>query len=585
MAKSGVFLFQILEESLQLRPNPRCVVAKNYGKWLPTSTSELYENAKKLGSGLLDLGIEPKQRVLIIGGNSPEWLTIDLALQMIGAISVPLYPTLSDGDMEYIINHAEVVAAFCGSGELATKVAKNCRLDSSRIFTWGDPAHFISYKIPMGKGSASDPKLSEIQKQLNPKACFTIIYTSGTTGRPKGVMLSHYNVVSNVEASMPVMPLDASGRVLSFLPMCHIYERMVIFVYLKTGVEICFAESIETVGENLKEVKPQLFTTVPRLLEKVYDKILTKGYALTGIKRALFFWALELGLRFEPFKPMGWWYNAQLFIARKLIFSKWQEALGGRLSCVVVGSAALQPRLARVFWAAGIPVLEGYGLTETSPVVSCNRIGDTRVSSAGKIIEGVEVKIASDGEILIKGPNIMLGYYKEPELTSEVLSADGWLSTGDIGVLDAGNFIRITDRKKEMFKTSGGKYIAPQYIENKLKEILIVEQAMVVGDGRNFPAALLVPNFIALKEWCQHKGIAYESDSKAISLPEVLEKFEKEVELVNNSLGQTEKIKKFHLVEKAFSIENGQVTPTMKIRRKVIAEAYKNEIENFYKNF
>jgi len=428
-------------------------------------------------------------------------------------------------------------------------------------------------------------QLEPLKAAVQPDDILTIIYTSGTTGNPKGVMLTHNNLISNVQGTVPYVPVNNTHRALSFLPLCHIFERMLLYLYMRIGVSIYYAESIEKVADNLKEVQPHVFTTVPRLLEKVYDKIVAKGMELTGVKRKLFFWALELGLKYDTQENKGWWYNKQLELANKIIFSKWREALGGNVIAIVAGGAALQPRLARVFWSANIRVMEGYGLTETSPVIAVNRFepDNNVIGTVGLPIDGVEVKISDeDGEILTRGPHVMKGYYNKPELTAEVIDSEGWFHTGDIGELVKGRYIKITDRKKEMFKTSGGKYIAPQPIENKLKESVVIEQAMVVGSGQKYAAALIVPSFLGLQDWCQHKGITYTTDAEMITKPEVIEKFQREIDKTNEGLAQYETIKKFKLIPSMWTVETGELTPTLKVKRKNITVNYLTEINSMY---
>mgnify|MGYP000880818540 FL=1 len=412
----------------------------------------------------------------------------------------------------------------------------------------------------------------------------TLIYTSGTTGVPKGVMLTHKNLVCNAIACISRLPVDSKGRSLSFLPICHVYERMIHYLYMITGVSIYFAESIDTVGDNLKEVKPQVFVAVPRLLEKVYDKIIAKGTDLSGIKKKLFFWAVDLGMQYEPGNRNNWWYRFRLKIARKLIFSKWQEALGGNVLAVASGGAALQPRLARIFLAAGIPVMEGYGLTETSPViaVNCEKNDGVRIGTVGRVLDNVEVMIAQDGEILVKGPSVMKGYYKRPDATAETIDADGWLHTGDIGELVEGQFIRITDRKKEIFKTSGGKYIAPQPMENKFKESRFVEQVMIIGEGQKFPAALIVPAFVVVKEWGARHGHHFSSNEEMANSPVVKARIMQDIEEFNKDFGNWEQVKKIALLPQEFTILSGEMTPTLKLKRKFILEKYKDVVNGIY---
>ena len=429
-------------------------------------------------------------------------------------------------------------------------------------------------------------QLEPFKAAVEPDDLLTLIYTSGTTGQPKGVMLTHHNIVSNIEGIVEAesLPLLSDERALSFLPLCHIYERMDVYVYMYYGVSVYYAESMETIGDNLKEVKPHVFATVPRLLEKVYDKIVAKGYELTGIKKQLFFWALNLGLKYDPMKPMGWWYDTQLKIARKLIFSKWKEALGGNIKLIASGSAALQPRLSRIFWAAGIPIAEGYGLTETSPVISSSILSDFRIGCVGTVLPNVQLKIAEDGEICVKGPSIMKGYYKKPEATAEAIDSEGWFHTGDIGELSEGKYLKITDRKKEIFKTSGGKYVAPQLVENKLKESVLIEQAIVVGEGQKFPSALIIPDFNALKEWCSRNGIDYGDDAQMIKNDKVKDKINQEVKDLMKSIAQYQQVKKVELLPKLFTIESGELTPTLKLKRKIIHGKYKELIEGMYES-
>ena len=428
-------------------------------------------------------------------------------------------------------------------------------------------------------------KLEDRKAAITPDDLLSIIYTSGTTGNPKGVMISHNNMLSNVEEGRKLIAFGPEARALSFLPLNHVFERMVQYVYLRSGISIYYAENVATIADNLREVHPTVLSTVPRLLEKVYDKIIAKGYELPRISRNIFLWALDLGLKYDPNKDLGWWYNTQLKLARKLVFSKWQEALGGKLEMIVAGAAATPPRIARVFWAAGIPVCEGYGLSETSPVISFNRLfpkQEIRIGTVGIVIDGVEVKLADDGEILVKGPNVMKGYYLKPELTAEVISPDGWFHTGDVGQWVDGKFLKLTDRKKEIFKTSAGKYVAPQAVEAKLKESFFIEQSVIVGDGQKYAAALIVPSFDAIKEFCRVESIAYTTDAEIIKNEKVLSKFRTEVEEVNKELAPYERVKKYHLLPGELSVANGELTPTLKPKCRIIQEKYKTEIEELF---
>lgn len=575
-------LFDLIPYQIATYDKEIALSKKENGEWKSFSSRDLKEIVDNLSLAFLKVGLKKDEKVAIISENCPEWNFIDFALQQIGAISVPVYPTITSSDFEYIFDHAEVKMIFVGDQTIFAKAKEVCGERLIYSFAQIDGAIYWEDFLAIGVNE-SIAELELLKEQVQPDDLLTIIYTSGTTGRPKGVMLSHSNVLSNVISIASIMtPPKGSSRVLSFLPLCHIYERTGSFCFMYLGFSIYYAESLETIGENMKEVKPHAFNTVPRLLEKVYDKIVAKGYELSGIKKQLFFWALNLGLEYDPGGKMGSWYDFQLKMANKLIFSKWREALGGEVLQINSGASALQPRLARVFWAAGIKVCEGYGLTETSPVVSASicTTEEMRIGWVGKIVNDVKVLIAEDGEILVKGPNVMQGYYREPGMSAEVLQ-NGWFHTGDIGELD-GEFLKITDRKKEMFKTSGGKYIAPQLMENKFKESTLIDQLMVVGENRNYPSALIVPSFDGLKEYCKHKGIPYTSDEEMILKPEIIEKYDREIEQLNKYFGKWEQIKRFRLLAEPWGIESGELTPTMKLKRKVIMQKYGKEIEHIY---
>ncbi|MBA4300662.1 long-chain acyl-CoA synthetase [Algoriphagus alkaliphilus] len=575
-------LFDLIPHQISTYDKEVALARKEEGIWKTYSSRELKMIVDKLSLALIRTGINPGEKVAIISENRPEWNFVDLALQQIGAVSVPMYPTITSDDYAYIFDHAEVKMIFVGDKEIYTKAAAVAA--DRQIYSFDQIKGVEHWSALDEKGESGDlAKLEELKEQVKSEDLFTIIYTSGTTGKPKGVMLSHSNVLSNVlSVSNTMTPPPGISKVLSFLPLCHIYERTGSFCFIYMGFSIYYAENMDKIGDNLKEVQPHVFNTVPRLLEKVYDKIVAKGYELTGIKKNLFFWALNLGLKYDPAADMGGWYDFQLKLANKIIFSKWREALGGNVMQINSGASALQPRLARVFWAAGIKVCEGYGLTETSPVVSASvgNYDEIRIGYVGKIVKDVQVKIAEDGEILVKGPNVMQGYYKEPEMTSEALK-NGWFHTGDIGELD-GEYLKITDRKKEMFKTSGGKYIAPQVMENKFKESPLIEQLIVVGDGKNYPSALIVPSFDGLKEYCRRKDIPYLSDSEMISNSEILEKYQSEIDGLNKYFGKWEQIKRFKLLDKTWGIDSGELTPTMKLKRKVIHQKFSKEIESIY---
>ncbi len=578
-------IFDLHYHQLKNYPQPDCLTSKVNGKWESFSCQEMIDTASAMSRGLLELGIQPGDKVAMIANNRSEWHITDLAILQVGAINVPIYPTITAEDYAYIMNDAEVKMVFLSDQEILDKVLsiKDQVASLGHVYTFDQlPGQKLWTEVcDLGKDKPND-RVEALMANVKEEELATLIYTSGTTGKPKGVMLSHRNLVSNVIACIPRLPVNENGKSLSFLPLCHVYERMVTYLYIYTGVSVYYAENMDTIGDNLKEVKPQVFTAVPRLLEKVYDKIVAKGSELSGIKKALFFWALRLGDQYDPRKNLGGFYNWKLGIANKLIFSKWREALGGNCQAVASGSAALQPRLARVFLAAGIPVMEGYGLTETSPVlaVNCEENDGVMIGSVGRPIENVEIKIAEDGEILAKGPNIMMGYYKRPDLTAEVIDAEGWFHTGDIGKFEDG-FLKITDRKKEIFKTSGGKYIAPQMMENKFKESRFIEQIMVIGEGEKHPAALIQPDFTILEEWCSRKGIPY-VEGEAVKNEKVVERFAEEIEKYNEGFAKYEKIKKFELVGNQWSVDSGELTPTLKLKRKIILEKYKDLYNNIY---
>lgn len=569
---------------------PNALVTKQNGKWIETSTQEYLDKANTISRGLLRLGIQKNDKIAIISSNNrTEWHILDIGTLQIGAQTVPIYPTISETDYEYILNHSEAIYCFISDEEVLQKV----RMIQKNVPNLKEVYSFNSIEgcknwtevLELGKDKTNQNEVEERKDNVKPLELATIIYTSGTTGKPKGVMLSHNNIVSNVLDSANRIPFDAGkSKALSFLPICHIYERMVTYIYQYYGVAIYFGESIEKISDNVKEVQPNVMTGVPRLIEKVYEKIIAKGSELTGIKKKLFFWAVEIGLRYEPDNANGMWYNLQLKLARKLIFSKWKAGLGGKLDLIVNGSAALQPRLARIFAAAEIYVMEGYGLSETSPVISVNdkRNRGFKIGTAGRIIDNVEVKIAADGEILCKGPNVMMGYYKDEKLTSEAI-VNGYFHTGDIGEVDKDGFLKITDRKKEMFKTSGGKYIAPQLLENAMKQSRFIEQIMVIGDGQKMPAAFIQPSFDFVKEWAKiHTIDIGTTNEEIISNPQVIDRIQQEVDTLNEKFGNWEKIKKFELTPDLWTIPAGHLTPTMKLKRKVVMEKYINLFHKIY---
>ncbi len=571
---------------------PDALVTKYGSDWVKTSTQEYINKANALSRALLHLGVEKNDKIAIISSNNrTEWHISDIGILQTGAQNVPMYPTISAEDYEYILNHSEAKYCFVSDQEVYDKlkaVHANIPLLQG-IFSFNEISGCKKWNdlLETGKDDANQNEVEARKDGVLPSDLATIIYTSGTTGRPKGVMLTHDNIVSDVLNSDKRMPLrKGSTRALSFLPICHIFERMLTYLYQYGGISIYFAESIEKISDNLKEVHPHVMSVVPRLLEKVYDKIYAKGADLTGIKKRLFFWALDLGMAYKPYNENGAFYNFKLAIARKLIFSKWQEGLGGELEMLVSGSAALQTRLTKVFTAAGIPVMEGYGLTETSPVISVNdmRNGGFRIGTVGRVIENVEVKIAEDGEILCKGPNVMIGYYKDEAQTAEVIK-NGYFHTGDIGEIDADGFLKITDRKKEMFKTSGGKYVAPQVLENSFKQSRFIEQIMVIGDGEKMPAAFIQPAFDFVKEWAiRHSIDLGNSNEDLCNNAKVIARIQEDIDEANKKFGNWEQVKRFELTPDLWSIDAGHLTPTMKLKRKIIKEKYQTLYDKIYQS-
>lgn len=567
------------------------LVTKQNGVWVKTSTQEYIDKANAVSRALLRLGIEKNHKIAVISSNNrTEWNIMDVGVLQTGAQNVPIYPTISEEDYQYILNHSESVLCFVSDKEVFDKLSSvRASIPLLReVYSFDEIPGCKNWQelLALGADTSNQNEVEARKDSVHTHDLATLIYTSGTTGRPKGVMLTHSNIISNVLGSAPRVPFEVGQfRSLSFLPICHVFERMILYLYQYWSVSVYYAESIDKISDNLKEVRPNVMTVVPRLLEKVFDKIYAKGADLTGIKKKLFFWALDLGFEYEPYGAKGAWYEFKLKIARKLIFSKWQEALGGELKLLVSGSAALQPRLTRVFTAAGIPVMEGYGLTETSPVISVNDMRNRgfKVGTVGKVLDNVEVRIAEDGEILCKGPNVMVGYYKDPEKTEEALK-DGYFHTGDIGEIDNEGFLRITDRKKEMFKTSGGKYIAPQIIENMMKQSRFIEQVMVIGEGEKMPAAFIQPSFEFLKDWAALKGYDIgTTNEEMVSNSKVIERIQEEVNEINKSFGHWEQVKKFELTPDVWSIDDGHLTPTMKLKRKVILAKYQHLYDKIYR--
>jgi long-chain acyl-CoA synthetase len=586
-------LFDIVEERVRVAPESVMLAAKENGQWRTYSSKDVWDMACKLAGGLLSLGIaneqltpELQEKIAIVSPNRPEWMIADVGVQLTGAVLTPIYPTISPTEIAYVLKEAGVQIIFLANAEIYERFADALKEVPTlkKIYSFDQVDGVANWKELMDKNAQPD---RSVMDRINGDTLATIIYTSGTTGDPKGVMLTHHNIMSNVQDSMPAFTFAVpQSKALSFLPLNHIFERMVTYVYLKSGVSIYYAENMDTIGLNLKEVKPLVFTTVPRLLEKVYERIMNTGLELKGIKRVLFFWALDLGKRYDNVNTGNPWYRFQLWWANRIIFNKWREALGGNVKAIVVGSAACQERLVRIFSSANIVIMEGYGLTETSPVVSVNRFEseNRRIGSIGTLIDNVEVKIAEDGEILIKGPNVTIGYYKHPDLTAAAMEG-GWFHTGDIGQWVEGRFLKITDRKKEIFKTSGGKYVAPQVIENKMKESPYIEQMMVVGSGRKFVSALMVPSFMQVRKYLRDNAPQVsvpDSNDELIKMPEVTALIQKQMDKYNVLFSHPEQVKKFTLLAHEWTIDSGELTPSLKLKRKVLEQHYTQQIEAIY---
>ncbi len=575
-------IFDLLERYKQLYNKEDALAGKKNNVWIKYSSTNYIENSNLISYALITKGLKKGDKVAVITNNRPEWNFIDMGTLQAGVITTPIYPTISKDEYHYILDHSKPKFLFIANKNIYDKVKPIAQKVSSieEIFTFDDIDGAKNWKelLDIGKKNAIEnkPTLESIKSEISPEDLATIIYTSGTTGYPKGVMLTHSNLVSNFTETTKVHHLSNKHRALSFLPLCHVYERMMNYHYQYKGISIYYAESMGAISENLKEIKPHIFVTVPRLLETVYDKIINVGNELPFIKRKIFFWSVNLGLKFKMYKKNGWWYHFRLKIADKLVFHKWRESLGGEVELIVSGGAALQTRLERIFWAAGLEVYEGYGLTETSPVIAVNNPikKEVRFGTVGPVINGVKVKISEDGEILCKGPNIMKGYYKAPDLTKEVINDDGWFHTGDAGEFIDGKYLKITDRKKEIFKLSSGKYIAPQVIENKFKESIFIEQIMVIGENQKFASALISPNFEYLHNWAYHQKISFRDNEELIDNPKVIELYQKEVNQLNKELGQTEQIKRFRIVHEEWSANTGELSPTLKLKRDVITNKY-----------
>ncbi|WP_437918273.1 AMP-dependent synthetase/ligase [Sphingobacterium sp. LRF_L2] len=578
-------LFDILKRYQNQYAQPCMVAGKRNDVWEQYSTEDFINHIDNLSKAFVFLGLKKGDKVALMSGNRPEWNIIDFACNQIGIAIIPLYPTLSAQDLSYIINDAGAKLIFVSNADLSKKIDQAVEDHHLSIdtYTFDEVAGKSNYRELLKTGQEQDVDLAPLRAAVGSEDLLTLIYTSGTTGKPKGVFLTHGNIISNIEACAHLVPQNVHTA-LSFLPLCHIFERMVVYLYLSKGIQIYYAENLDNIVADINEVKPQIFTTVPRVLEKVYDKIVEKGKTLTGLKKTLFFWALDLGHNYQEPLKNGSFFNLKLGIARKLIFSKWKEALGGNIQLIISGGAALQERLGRVFWAAGIKVLEGYGLTETSPVIAVNshQPQDVKFGTVGRVLKNLDVKIASDGEILVKGPSITSGYYKNEEATREAIDQQGYFHTGDIGEITKDGFLKITDRKKEMFKTAGGKYVAPQMLENKFMESTFIAQIMVIGENQRFPAALIVPAFDELEKWCQHKGINFSSKEEIVKNPEVIDKYQKEIDRLNTNFGQWEKVKKFELLAKEWTIDGGELTPKLSLKRKIILKKLESIIDTIY---
>ena len=572
----------------KFRPKDDALAGKEDKKWVKYSIDQYIGAANNISYAFLKLGVQKGDKIATITQNRPEWNFLDMGILQIGAVHVPIYPTISESDYKFILSHAEVKYVFVAGKELLIKIehvlSEIPSIKDVYTFKHINEAKHLNALIQLGKENPVPEKLIEINPTIKPDDIATLIYTSGTTGNPKGVILTHNNILSNVQALYHIFPVDDTSKSLSYLPVSHVYERTNLYVYQYLGVSIYYAENMGTIADNMKEISPEMLTTVPRLLEKVYDKIIAKGRKLKGVQKSIFFWAVDLGLRFELDGKNGWFYEQQLKIANKLVFSKWREALGNNLRVIVSGGAAIQPRLARIFTAAQIPVLEGYGLTETSPVIAVNTFenGGTIFGTVGKPLKDVSVKIAEDEEILCKGPNVMMGYFKDPELTKEAIDKDGWFHTGDLGRIEPEGHLKITGRKKALFKTAMGKYISPEHIENKFVESPFIDALLVVGENKKFAAALIVPDFEHIKSWCSLKGIECKDKVEMINHPDFVKRFKNEVNEINQNFGSYEQIKKYKIMEKEWSIETRELTANLKLRRKYIFEKYKDVIESLF---
>jgi len=584
-------IFDLLDRYQEFFQKEDVMSGKKNGEWIKYSSQDYVNFSNYFSYGLLAMGFEKGDKIATVSNNRPEWNFVDMGMMQAGIVHVPIYPTISGDEYKHILSHSDVKGIIISDKVLYTKLKDliGALPTIKYVYTFNDVEGVKNWMeiVDLGKNEETSwkDKLILIKEAIQPDDIATLIYTSGTTGSSKGVMLSHWNIVTNFIATSKIQPLDHNHKVLSFLPLCHIYERMMNYHFQYKGISIYYAENLGTIADNLKEIKADGFNTVPRLLEKVYDKIVAKGKDLPGMKRHIFSWALRLGLKYELNGANGAWYELQLKLADKLVFSKWRDAFGGQVKIIVSGGSALQPRLARLFWAAKMRVMEGYGLTETAPVLAVNHAvyPDVRFGTVGPVLEGVTVKIADDGEILAKGPNLMLGYYKDLEYTQQVIDEEGWFHTGDIGVMEQGKFLKITDRKKEIFKLSAGKYVAPQLIENKFKESNFIEQIMVVGENEKFASAIIAPNFNHLHFWATKHKIHFRDNCDLVKRPEIIARMQKEVDKTNKSLGEHEKIKRFRMVCEEWSPLTGELSPTLKLRRALLYEKYDSILREIYR--
>lgn len=582
-------LFDLLPHYATYFPKDDALAGKENGVWVTYSTKQYIDKVNYISYGLMQLGVKKGDRIASISNNRPEWNFLDMALHQLGAIHVSIYPTISESDYEYILNHAEVKMVFVSGWDLLRKIQNIIdRIPAleGQVYTFRNLRGYkhLNEVIELGIANPSPQYLEEIKDSITPDDVVTLIYTSGTTGNPKGAMLTHANILNNVKAVLPIIPIRDNSRCLSYLPLCHVYERMMIYAWQYLGISIYYTENIATIADDLKEIRPDIFTTVPRLLEKFYDRIIAVGHKQKGVKKRIFFWANKIAQDFE-LEGKSWIYRKKLKIARKLVLSKWKNALGGNFSVIVSGGAAIQPRISRIFWAMDVPVLEGYGLTETSPVIAVSNFfpDGLKIGTVGPPLPGIEVKIGEDGEVLTRGHCVMKGYFKSPELTAEAIDEEGWFHTGDIGEFEPEGQLRITGRKKEMFKTAFGKYVVPTIIENKFAEESIIDAIMVVGENQPYAAALIVPEFNDLRNWCNNKGITYTTNEEMIQHPEVLKQFKKVVDRCNKNFGDTEQVKRYKLIGYSWSVDTGELTPTLKLRRKFIMKKHKELIDSLFK--